>query len=74
MVKEVVEVKAGYEEIYEKLVEKKARIEEEIRERVKSECAVIDEMLACISEVKEVEVPEEEHVAEAEPEFVEERF
>lgn len=74
MVKEVVEVKAGYEEIYEKLVEKKARIEEEIRERVKSECAVIDEMLACISEVKEVEEPDEEEVAENAPEFVEQQY
>lgn len=58
IVTEVV-VKAGYEEIYDKLVEMKAGIEEKIRKQVEEECVTIDNMVAEITLVVEKEVPDE---------------
>ena len=57
-------VKAGYEEIYDKLVEMKAGIEEKIRKQVEEECVTIDNMLAECSEVVEKEVPDEEETVD----------
>lgn len=58
IVTEVV-VKAGYEEIYDKLVEMKAGIEEKIRKQVEEECVTIDNMMAECTYVVEKEVPDE---------------
>lgn len=58
IVTEVV-VKAGYEEIYDKLVEMKAGIEEKIRKQVEEECVTIDNMVSEITYVVEKEVPDE---------------
>ena len=58
IVTEVV-VKAGYEEIYDKLVEMKAGIEEKIRKQVEEECVTIDNMVSEITLVVEKEVPDE---------------
>ena len=58
IVTEVV-VKAGYEEIYDKLVEMKAGVEEKIRKQVEEECVTIDNMVAEITLVVEKEVPDE---------------
>lgn len=64
MLKEVLEVKAGYEDIHARLVEKKDNIEAEIRKQVEAETAVIDEIMAKLVVVKTVEVPDEEEVVE----------
>lgn len=58
IVTEVV-VKSGYEEIYDKLVEMKAGVEEKIRKQVEEECVTIDNMIAEITLVVEKEVPDE---------------
>lgn len=58
IVTEVV-VKAGYEEIYDKLVEMKAGIEEKIRKQVEEECVTIDNMVSEITLIVEKEVPDE---------------
>lgn len=49
-------VKEGYEEIHNKLVEMKDRLEEKIRQQVAEEAKTIDKMLAECTEVVEVEV------------------
>ena len=59
MLKEVIEVKVGYEEIHAKLVEKKENIEAEIRRQVEAETVLIDKMISDITEVRMVEVPDE---------------
>lgn len=58
IVTEVV-VKSGYEEIYDKLVEMKAGVEEKIRKQVEEECVTIDNMIAECTLVVEKEVPDE---------------
>lgn len=60
MVKQELRVKAGYELIHEKLVEKKEAIEEEIRKQVAEETALIDAMLEHCTKIVEVEVEDEE--------------
>lgn len=59
MIKEEIVVKEGYEEIYDKLVEMKARVEEKIRRQVEEETRTIDNMIAECTEIVEVEVEEE---------------
>ena len=53
-------VKEGYEDIHDKLVEMKERLEEKIRQQVAEEAKTIDNMLAECTEVVEVEVEEVE--------------
>lgn len=60
-------VKEGYEEIHDKLVEMKDRLEEKIRQQVAEEAKTIDNMLGECTEVVEVEV---EDVTEGENEEV----
>ena len=60
-------VKEGYEEIHDKLVEMKNRLEEKIRQQFAEEAQTIDNMLGECTEVVEVEV---EDVAEGENEEV----
>lgn len=57
-------VKEGYEEIYDKLVEMKDRLEEKIRQQVAEEAKTIDNMLAECTEVVEVEVDDAECTTE----------
>lgn len=61
---EKIVVKAGYEEIYDKLVVMKTAIEERIRLQVAEETKTIDNMMAECTEVVEVEEPVEEVVGE----------
>lgn len=61
---EKIVVKAGYEEIYDKLVVMKTAIEERIRLQVAEETKTIDNMMAECTEVVEVEEPVEELVGE----------
>lgn len=49
-------VKEGYEEIHDKLVEMKDRLEEKIRQQFAEEAKTIDNMLGECTEVVEVEV------------------
>ena len=57
-------VKEGYEEIHDKLVEMKDRLEEKIRQQVAEEAKTIDNMLAVCTEVVEVEVDDAECTTE----------
>lgn len=52
-------VKAGYEEIHDKLVEMKERLEEKVRLQVAEEARTIDNMMAECTEVIQVEVEDE---------------
>lgn len=52
-------VKAGYEEIHDKLVEMKERLEEKVRLQVAEEARTIDNMMAECTEVVQVEVEDE---------------
>lgn len=67
LVKQIVPV-AGFEEDYARYVERKAQVEAEVRiefEKVLAErTAKLDELIALTSEEIEVEVPDEEEVAE----------
>lgn len=58
---EKIVVKAGYEEIYNKLVEMKTAIEERVRLQVAEETRTIDNMM---SECTEVVIVEDEPVEE----------
>lgn len=58
IVTEVV-VKTGYEEIYDKLLEMKAGIEEKIRKQMEEECVTIDNMIGECTTIVETEVPDE---------------
>lgn len=57
-------VKEGYEEIHDKLVEMKDRLEEKIRQQFAEEAHTIDNMLAECTEVVEVEVEDAECTTE----------
>lgn len=57
-------VKDGYQEIYDKLVEMKAGVEEKIRKQVEEECVTIDNMIAECSVVVEREIPDEEEAVD----------
>lgn len=67
MVKQELKVLDGYEEIYDKLVTMRAGIEEKIRKQVEEEAKHIDNMLAEITELVEVEVPDEVAEDQVEP-------
>lgn len=59
MIKQETKVLSGYEEIYDKLVVMKNGIEEEVRKQIEEKAKKIDNMIAEITEVVEVEVPDE---------------
>ena len=59
MFKEETRVRAGYEEIVDKLLEKKAAIEEMIRKQVEEETRLIDETVSKFTKVVQVEVADE---------------
>lgn len=58
MVREEVRVISGYEEIYDKLVLMKNGIEEEVRKQIEEKSRKIDNMIAEITEIVEVEITE----------------
>lgn len=59
MVKQEIRVDAGFEHFYEELVEAKAKLEEEIRAEFAKRAEKYDKIIAEITEVVEVEVPDE---------------
>lgn len=59
MIKQETKVLSGYEEIYDKLVVMKNGIEEEVRKQIEEKAKKIDNMIAEITEVVEIEVPDE---------------
>lgn len=59
MVKEEIKVIEGFENIHAELVEAKKNIEEEVRREVEKRAERIDRVIAEITEVVEVEVPDE---------------
>lgn len=64
MVKQEIKVAEGFEDIYESLVAKREAIEEKYRKLAEIEAEKIDKVIAEITEVVEVEVPDEEVVEE----------
>ena len=59
MVKQEIRVHSGFEHIYEELVEAKANLEQEIRAEFAKRAEKYDQVIATITEVVEVEVPDE---------------
>ena len=59
MVKQEIKVHSGFEHIYEELVEAKANLEQEIRAEFAKRAEKYDQVIATITEVVEVEVPDE---------------
>lgn len=59
MVKQEIRVHSGFEHIYEELVEAKANLEAEIRAEFAKRAEKYDQVIATITEVVEVEVPDE---------------
>ena len=60
-----IRVKAGFEEVYDKLVSMKADLEEEVRRTVAEKSADIDNMMASCT--YEVEVEDKEDAVEENP-------
>ena len=56
MIKQEIVVKEGYEEIYNKLVDMKGKLEEKIRKQVEEEAKTIDNMICECTDIVEVEV------------------
>ena len=59
MVKQEIRVHSGFEHIYKELVEAKANLEAEIRAEFAKRAEKYDQVIATITEVVEVEVPDE---------------
>ena len=59
MVKEEIKVLEGFEKTYEELIAMRNGIEEEIRRKVEEKAQKIDRVIAEITEIVEVEVPDE---------------
>ena len=59
MVKQEIRVHQGFEHIYEELLEAKTKLEEEIRAEFAKRAERYDQVIATITEVVEVEVPDE---------------
>lgn len=59
MVKQEIRVHSGFEHIYEELLEAKANLEAEIRAEFAKRAEKYDQVIATITEVVEVEVPDE---------------
>lgn len=59
MVKQEIKVHSGFEHIYEELLEAKANLEAEIRAEFAKRAEKYDQVIATITEVVEVEVPDE---------------
>ena len=62
-----IRVKAGFEEVYDKLKSMKADLEEEVRRTVAEKSADIDNMMASCTYEVEVEDEEEEDAVEENP-------
>lgn len=60
MITVVVKAKAGMEDVYNFLQEKKARLESEVRQEVAEREEVIDNAISAITYTEEVEVADEE--------------
>ena len=60
MVKTEIKVAEGFEDIYDSLVAKKEVIDEKYRKLAEIEAEKIDKVIAEITEVVEVEVPDDE--------------
>lgn len=59
MIKQEVRVLEGFEKTFEELVSMRNGIEEEIRKKVEEKAQKIDKVIAEITEIVEVEVPDE---------------
>lgn len=66
MVKTVEQVRQGYEKIYEDVVEYEKNLEERVRQQMANDLERVKAMKQQCLEIVEVEVPDEEIVAETE--------
>lgn len=64
MVKTEIKVAEGFEDIYDALIVKKEAIEEKYRKLAEIEAEKIDKVISEITEIVEVEVPDEEVIDE----------
>ena len=63
-IEKIVKVKPVFEDVYPLLLDKKARIEEEVRKLVQERVDEIDKMLAECTYIEDVEVADEEELVE----------
>lgn len=64
MIKQEIRVLEGFEEIHAQLVTKREAIEEEVRKAMAERTQKIDELISKVTEVVDVEVPDEEPTTE----------
>lgn len=70
MIKTEIKALAGFEEDYARYVDRKAKVEEEVRAEYEqvlaTRTAKLNELIALTSEIVEIEIPDEEETSEHE--------